>query len=205
MDGTLLDTLDDLTDSVNFILMQYRYPQRTRQEIKDFVGNGVVRLIKSALPQDATEKHFSLIVDEYKEYYRNHSRIKTRPYDGIMDLLGALKERNIKMAIVSNKPDAAVQELAGHYFGDLLAIAIGHREGIGKKPAPDMVEEAMRLLGADKKSTLYMGDSEVDKETAENTGIDCVLADWGFRDRIRLEELNAKGIISHPSELLKFI
>lgn len=204
MDGTLLDTLEDLRDGVNYAMRKKGYPERTPEEIRAFVGNGIHRLIERAVPQGLSCEKLEEVFEEFREYYTAHCQIKTRPYDGITEVMQVLKKKGVGLAIVSNKNDAAVKELAGEYFGDYVErkAAIGEREGIGRKPAPDSVFEAMHLLGAERETTVYVGDSEVDRETAENAGIACVSVTWGFRDEDFLRSLHPEYLIRKPEELL---
>lgn len=205
MDGTLLYTLEDLKDAMNHVLSQHGYPERTLEECRRAMGNGARRFMEDLLPGGAENPEFEQMLKEYGEYYREHSQIKTRPYEGIAELLNALKDQQIKMAIVSNKGDVTVKKLNQLYFGEVIEIAVGEREGIRRKPAPDTVEEALKILGSAKEQSLYVGDSEVDSETAVNAGMDCALVSWGFRDRDQLELLKAEYIIDSPQELLDIL
>ncbi len=201
MDGTLLDTLDDLTLAVNHTLRQYSFPTHTREEIRSFIGNGINRLMKNASPADIDDETFDRVFHSFKEYYTAHSVIHTRPFSGILPMLKSLQQRGIKTAIVSNKNIEAVQALNEHFFSDYVKIAIGERPGIRRKPYPDTLLEAMRLLDADK--TLYVGDSVVDKQTADNAGVDCVLVRWGYGTDI--DSLHPAGITDTPDELLDML
>jgi phosphoglycolate phosphatase len=203
LDGTLLDTLEDLTDAVNVVLKNFGYPEQNKSEIRAFLGNGLHRLIELAIPQNQLEPtKLEAAFLQLKSYYTEHCRIKTKPYPGVMELLQELRRRGCQTAIISNKNDQAAKSLGQYYFGDLVATTVGERAGVRRKPAPDGVMEVLRALKGEKKTTLYVGDSEVDWETAENAGLDCVLVDWGFRSREQLEICSAQRIISHPEELL---
>ena len=206
LDGTLLDTLEDLTDAVNASLRMHGYPERTISEVRTFVGNGVRRLMMLAHPGGEAAPDFEEVLDDFKTWYADHSGDKTRPYAGILETLGALKKRGVKMAIVSNKFDAAVKQLNDLYFEDLIPVAIGENEaaGVRKKPAPDSVYRAMELLGAVPEQTLYIGDSEVDHETSRQAGLDLVLVSWGFRPRKALEKYAPLALIDRPEDILKF-
>lgn len=204
LDGTLLNTLEDIRDSVNEILRRHDYPLRELEEIRSFVGNGELNLIRRAIPESCTEEA-ECCRAEYSAYYSLHSRICTRPYEGVLELLGLLRERKIHIAVVSNKREETVQELCRAYFPGLIQEALGDREGFRKKPHPDNVERAMRLLGTEASDTLYVGDSEVDVETAGNCGMDIVSVSWGFRSRAQLEEMGARGIIDNPTELWNYL
>ena len=207
LDGTLLDTLDDLKNSVNYALRETGCPERTKEEVCAFVGNGIVKLMKRALPADASpvlfEKAFSLL----KEHYGIHCNDLTKPYDGIMEMLAVLQDRGFSLAIVSNKADFAVKELANIYFAGKIPVAIGEKEseGIRKKPAPDTVMEALSQLGSTPERSVYVGDSDVDIETAANAGMDAILCSWGFRGYDFLKEHGAKVIISSPKELPEYL
>ncbi len=206
LDGTLLDTLEDLTDAVNASLRMHGYPERTISEVRTFVGNGVRRLMMLAHPGGEAAPDFEEVLDDFKTWYADHSGDKTKPYAGILETLGALKKRGVKMAIVSNKFDAAVKQLNDLYFEDLIPVAIGENEaaGVRKKPAPDSVYRAMELLGAVPEQTLYIGDSEVDHETSRQAGLDLVLVSWGFRPRKALEKYAPLALIDRPEDILKF-
>jgi len=193
MDGTLLDTLDDLTAAVNFVMRKYGYPEHSREAIRTFVGNGVVRLMSCAVPGGKENPLFDEIFREYKRYYESHTMVHTKPYDGVRDLIAGLLADGFRVAVVSNKQDAAVKSLSAECFPE-IPFAMGEMEsrGIRRKPYPDMVEETIRQLGSVKERCCYIGDSEVDVETAKNTGIDCIAVTWGFRTR---EELLAAGAV----------
>ncbi len=195
LDGTLLNTLEDLRDAVNHTLKSYGFPQRSLEEIRCFVGNGVETLIRKALPQEGQHLLEKVLLD-YKTYYSTHNRIKTRPYDGVLEVLEALKEK-YPVAIVSNKQDSAVKPMCREYFGDCYAL--GEAAGIPRKPAPDMVFKAMAELGAER--CVYIGDSEVDVATAQNAGCLCISVLWGFRSRRELTAAGAKHLCQSPREL----
>lgn len=207
LDGTLLDTLDDLMNSVNYALESNGYPARTRDEVRRFVGNGILLLMQRALPSGQENPDFEKVFAGFKEHYGIHCNDLTKPYDGIMELLELLKEKGVKMAIVSNKADFAVKELSEIYFKGIIPVAIGEKEseGIRKKPAPDTVMEALRQLGSTTENAVYVGDSEVDLATAENCGMDYILCEWGFREREKLEELGGKVFVKKPSEIADLI
>ena len=205
LDGTLLDTIDDLTDGVNHALEKFGYPPRTVAEVTAFVGNGIGKLIARALRGGVKNPDYDRVLGEFREFYSENCAVKTKPYPGIPELLGALKERGIVSAVVSNKNDRAVGRLKEKYFNDDVALAVGEREGIKRKPAPDSVLEVLRLVGARPDEALYVGDSEVDVLTAANAGIDLVAVDWGFRPRETLIKSGADIIISKPEDLLDYI
>lgn len=205
LDGTLLNTLYDLTDSVNWALEKYGLPTRSIEEVRTFVGNGLRNLMQRAVPNGEENPVFESLFEFFREYYKSHCNIKTVPYEGIMELMKELKGRGIQMAIVSNKIDAGVKELNAIHFAEYVDVALGEREGIGRKPAPDSVNEAIRLLGVDKENTVYVGDSDVDIQTAKNAEIRCVSVSWGFRDEAFLMEHGAGIMIDRPLELLEYL
>lgn len=203
LDGTLLDTLQDLANAVNYALRRHGMPEHSLDDIRRFVGNGVRLLMERAVPDGAGNPQFEAAFDTFRQYYMEHSLDTTRPYDGIPELLRALKQRGCRLAVVSNKMMAATQELCVHFFPE-IEVAIGEHEaeGIRKKPAPDTVCEALRQLGCDKQRAVYVGDSDVDIMTARNSGLPCISVLWGFRDRQFLTAHGATTFVSHPSELL---
>jgi len=205
MDGTTLNTIEDLSDSVNFILTKYGYPNRTLEEIKSFVGNGVANLIERSIPDGRNNPNFENCLSEYKDYYRDNMQNKTAPYDGIIELLKELRKKNYKLAIVSNKFDKAAKELNTKYFGGCIDVAIGESGNIKKKPAPDGVFKALKELNSTPKKAVYVGDSEVDVKTAQNAGLICIGVTWGFRDRKVLEKMGADFIIDKPEELFNIL
>ena len=205
LDGTLLNTLEDLTDSVNHIMVLHGFPERTIDEIRSFIGNGIPTLIRRSVPKGTDEETAKTCTAEMKEYYKAHARIKTVPYDGISGLLNELKQRNIKTAVVTNKAEPAAKILCNEIFGDVFTTVIGDN-GIDRlKPAPDNVIRAINLLQSEKENILYVGDSDVAMVTAENAGLTSVGVLWGFRDRDVLVASGADYVISKPSELLTII
>ena len=205
LDGTLLDTLQDLADSVNYALRQHGMPEHSLDDIRRFVGNGVRLLMERAVPDGAQNPQFEATFATFRQYYMLHSLDTTRPYDGIPELIHELKTRGCKMAVVSNKMMAATQELVRHFFPD-IEVAIGEHEaaGIKKKPAPDTVFEALRQLGISLQpsSVTYVGDSDVDLATARNSGLPCISVLWGFRDRDFLLAHGATTFVEHPLDIL---
>lgn len=204
LDGTLLDTLADLHASVNAALEKFSFPCRTQEEVRAFVGNGIALLMKRAIGKETPV--FDEALAAFKTHYGEHCADKTRPYAGIVPLLEELRARGIRTAVVSNKADFAVKKLAEHYFGGLLSAAVGEDEehGIRKKPAPDSLFSVLETLGADKSKTAYVGDSEVDIQTAKNAGVDCISVTWGFKDREFLIGHGASVLIDSPDEILKY-
>lgn len=205
LDGTLLDTIEDLTDSVNYILKKHDYPIHSINEIKSFVGNGMRRLIELASPNGLSDEKIENLFTELKEYYTAHSNIKTKLYPGILQLLDYLKSNGYKTAIVSNKNHAAVCELKQIYFKDYIEIAIGQQEGIKHKPYADCVFSALQNLGCERENAVYIGDSEVDVKTAQNAGTACVAVSWGFRSRRELIEAGAEIIVDDASEIIAIL
>lgn len=201
LDGTLLDTLDDLLDAANHTLRELGYPERTRAEIRSFLGNGAETQLRRALGMGASEETVQKALALYKPYYAAHCQIKTKPYAGVVELMAALKAEGFRLAVVSNKLDDAVKLLVAQHFGALADTAMGETAQRRRKPAPDMVNDALAALGADKSRAVYVGDSEVDIETARNAGIPCISVCWGFRDREQLVEAGAAEIAADAGEL----
>lgn len=205
LDGTLLDTLKDLCDAVNHTLIKHGYPTHTNDEIRGYLGNGMEVLITLSLPNGKNEPNFNQVLQDFKDYYLVHSLDTTGPYKGILEVLGYLKNNNYKFAIVSNKGDLHVKHLNEYFFKDYIDVAIGEKTGIRKKPYPDTVFEALRLLNSSVDTAYYVGDSEVDIDTAKNANMECLVVSWGFRTNEQLIESGAKTIFNNPSELLDFI
>lgn len=201
LDGTLLNTLEDLKDSTNFALSEFGYPERTLDEVRSFVGNGVRKLIERAVPPDCDNVEECL--ECFKNHYSENMYNKTAPYDGIVEVLKELRARGLKIGVVSNKFDFAVKELCKKYFDGLIDAAIGQSDEIAKKPAPDGVLKVMEILGAEKDFTIYVGDSDVDVQTAKNANLPCVGVTWGFRDRENLS--GADFIIDKPCDIINII
>ena len=205
LDGTLLDTLEDLYLATNAALERHSLPRRSRDEVRLFVGNGVEMLIRRAVPAGTDEETILAVLADFKTAYAAICEDHTRPYDGILDMLTALRERGIRVAVVSNKFDAATKKLCEKYFGDLVEVAIGERAGVRKKPAPDTVYEALKELGVTADHAVYIGDSDVDIRTAENCGMPCISVTWGLRDKDFLIENGAKTLVDSPETLLGVI
>ncbi len=205
LDGTLLNTLDDLRDSLNEVLVSNGYGSKSLEEVRRFVGNGVRNLVRRSVPEECTADEVTLIMEAFKENYRHNMQNKTRPYNGIMELLLDLNRFNYKIAIVSNKYDAAVKELSRTYFGNLFPVAIGETPEIKRKPAPDSIYTAVKELGSDLRSAVLVGDSETDVQTAKNAGIPCIGVTWGFRCREVLRSEGAAYLIDTPKELLTLL
>lgn len=204
LDGTLLDTLGDLAASVNYALRTHGMPEHSVDDVRRFVGNGVRLLMERAVPDGAQNPRFDEALATFRDYYMQHSLDTTQPYAGIPETLAALRTQGCRIAVVSNKMMAATQELCRHFFPDTVEVAIGEHEaeGICKKPAPDTVYAALRELGVGKESAVYVGDSDVDIQTAHNAGLPCISVLWGFRDRDFLMQHGAETFVSAPRELL---
>lgn len=202
LDGTLLSTLNDLASSTNYALRWAGMPERTIEEVRMFVGNGVKLLMERAIPEGVNNPKFEETYAKFREHYMEHNLDTTRPYDGVPELLHELKRRGKHLAIVSNKFYAATQDLAKHFFPDTIEVAIGERENIRKKPAPDTILEALRQLNVSKEDAVYIGDSDVDIMTAKNCGLPCISVLWGFRDKDFLIEHGGSLFVDKPIEIL---
>ena len=202
LDGTLLDTLHDLWVSCNYALRENGMPERTLDEVRRFVGNGVKKLMERAIPQGLDNPKFDVTYETFRKHYLVHSLDTTKPYSGIPELLANLKKHGKRIAVVSNKFYAATQELCRHFFGDYVEVAIGERENIRKKPAPDTVDEAIRQLKVSREDAVYIGDSDVDVMTARNSNMPCISVLWGFRDRDFLMQHGATTFVAAPKELM---
>ena len=202
LDGTLLETLKDLAASTNYALRTHNMPEHSIEDVRIFVGNGVKKLMERAIPNGIENPQFEDVYATFRQHYLEHNLDTTKPYEGIPELLAELKARGKKLAIVSNKFYAATQELARHFFPDTIEVAIGERENIKKKPAPDTVIEALRQLGASRETAVYIGDSDVDIMTAKNCDMPCVSVLWGFRDKEFLMEHGATFFVEKPCQLL---
>ncbi len=207
LDGTLLNTLEDLTNSTNFALEQFGYPTKTIEQVREFVGNGVEKLIERAIPKGRENPNFENCVILFKNHYAQNMCHKTAPYQGIIELLAYLKLKNIKTAVISNKFDLAAKDLCKKYFFKLVDYSAGENEseGIKKKPSPDMVLKVLEEFHFKPEEALYVGDSEVDIQTATNSLITCVSVTWGFKDRDFLKNNGAEIIIDTPDELINYL
>ena len=211
MDGTILNTIDDLADSLNVILERYSMPLHTVDQVRFMVGNGIPKLIERAIPNGRDNPKFDEILKEYIAYYEEHSAIKTRPYDGIVDAVKALRKSGVKIAVNTNKVEAAALDLVAKYFPDCFDIVSGSRPGLPPKPAPDGVYEILKRAGIDGKSqgqkAVFIGDSDVDLQTGINAGLDVIGVDWGFRGKDFLLEHGARedNIVMKADELVEKI
>lgn len=205
MDGTVLDTLEDLTDSVNHVMKEFGMPEHTAHEYRQFFGNGIRYALQCAVPAGTSDNTIDKMIPLFKEHYNEHCLDRTKPYDGIIELMRKLKDNGYKMAIVSNKIDSAVKELNERFFSDYVDAAVGESSGIRRKPAPDTVFSALEKLGSKAHESVYIGDSEVDHQTAVNSGLPCISVLWGFRDKDFLIEQGADLFAGTPSEIFDIV
>ena len=201
LDGTILNTIEDLADSLNYALAKNGYKERTVAETQSFVGNGLLMLVKRAIKPETSEEEAQKVLADLKAYYKIHCADKTKPYEGIPELLKDLKTADYLLAVVSNKADYAVQILCEQYFPGMFDLAVGERENVRRKPAPDSVNAVLAEFELNKADAVYIGDSDVDIETAENVGTDRILVAWGFRGADFLREKGAKNIVFDTEEL----
>ncbi len=205
MDGTILNTLEDLADSLNYALAKSNYPSRSLDEVRRFVGNGIRKLIERGVPEGVGTEDIDRVQSDFAGHYKLHNADKTRAYDGVIPLLKELRALGVKTAVVSNKADVAVQPLCQRYFDGLFDLAVGERPGMLRKPAPDCVNAVLSELGVERRDAVYIGDSEVDIETAKNAGMDAIIVDWGFREADFLKSRGAEVIVSSPGQVLELI
>lgn len=205
LDGTVLNTLRDLQNSVNFALNSYNFPLKSTEEIRKSVGNGLGMLIRRCLPSDADDRTVDAVLAAMKAHYRLHCHDETKPYPGIPALLKRLHAEGYRIALVSNKADAMTKELHRVFYPDLIHVAIGETERVRRKPAPDMVFEALRQLGAETSDAICIGDSEVDIQTAKNAGLPCLSVGWGFRSEAELQAAGAERVFQTTNDLYKAI
>lgn len=205
LDGTILNTLEDLADAMNYALGAHGYPGRTIEEVRRFVGNGIRKLIERAVPAGLAKEEIDRVHETFSAYYQQHCADKTRPYEGVLPLLERLRAAGCLTAVVSNKADAAVQPLCQRYYNGLFDYAVGERAGIRRKPDPDSVQEVLRCLQVEAADAVYIGDSEVDIQTAENAGLDSIIVTWGFRDREYLESQGGRRFVDRPEEIEQII
>ena len=205
MDGTILNTLDDMTDSLNEILTKYNFPLHTVDEVRFMVGNGIPKLVERALPDGRSTPQFDQILSDFIAYYEKHCAIKTAPYAGVVDCIKALRAAGLKIAVNTNKVEPAAIALCDDYFPGLFDIISGSRPGMPPKPAPDGIYEILSRAGMDGKSdgqrAVFIGDSDVDMQTGMNAGLDVIGVDWGFRGKKFLEEHGARVIMMTAEEL----
>lgn len=204
-DGTLLDTLTDLRNAVNHVLRLHKFPERSVPQVKAALGNGVAHLMRESLPDSVTDDEFNTYLDEFKTYYGEHLQDYTAPYPGILDMLDTLRAKGYKLAVVSNKIQEGITPLIKEYFGDRLPVAIGERPGLQRKPAPDMVLQALKELNSTPEESIYIGDSEVDVATANNSGLLCIGVTWGFRNETLHHELGVQYIARKAEDIVTII
>lgn len=205
LDGTLLNTLDDLADSVNHTLNYFKYPERTKEEVRSFIGGGAKALIKKSLPENVTAEKYEEVLSYFQAYYKKNADKKTGLYPGVKKLVNKLSDENYSIGVVSAKGDIVVKELVESFLGDKVNETLGEKEGIKRKPAPDSILIMMDILKCKPEETIYVGDSEVDVEAAANAGIRCASVTWGFRDKEDLEKINPLCIADNVQELYKLI
>ena len=205
MDGTVLDTLEDLAVSVNYVLEKFNMPPHPVPEYRKYFGNGIKYALHCAVPEGTPEAVTERMIPFFKEHYDAHCLDRTKPYEGIPELLKLLKEEGYKIAIVSNKIDSAVKELNDGFFSGYVDVAIGERKGVRRKPEPDTVLQALKELGSSKAEAVYVGDSEVDYQTAQNSGIPCILVLWGFRDKPFLLSTGAQKFAEKPADIFDIV
>ena len=205
LDGTLLDTLEDLKNSVNAAMDTMGFPKRSLDEVRNFVGNGVAKLIERAVPPNTDEETVGRTLSAFKKHYFLHCEDNTKPYDGILSLLDDLAKAGLRLAVVSNKTDSAVKSLCKCYFGDRIALAVGEKEGVAKKPAPDSLLAVLSEWTLSPDDVLYVGDSEVDILTAKHAGVDMICVTWGFRDRDFLLDHGASSFAESTETLKNYV
>ena len=201
MDGTVLDTLDDLCDSINHSLAEFSLPPVSREHVRQCLGNGAAYLVRHSIPEGCSPELEAAVLAFYKPWYDAHCLIKTAPYEGILPMMQRLKEQGLRLTIISNKPDSAVQELSAAFFPGLLELSVGESPSVRRKPAPDTVLTAASQIGLSVDQCVYVGDSEVDLQTARNAGMDCISVTWGFRDEAQLIKAGASVLVHTPEEL----
>ncbi|MCR5718172.1 MAG: HAD family hydrolase [Oscillospiraceae bacterium] len=205
LDGTILDTLEDLYLAVNYALRECSLPERSREEVRQFLGNGMLHLIQCSVPQGSDEALVSRTAALFNAFYAKHCTDHTKPYEGIPALVAELRAAGMQTAVVSNKPDYGVQQLIADHFPSLFDCAAGEREGVRRKPAPDAVNAVLTALSVPRECAVYIGDSEVDIETAKQAGMPCISVDWGFRSAQFLTEAGAQRIVSSTEELKQLL
>ncbi len=205
MDGTILNTLEDLKNATNYSLKKFGMPERSFEEVRMFVGNGIRKLVERAVPAGTSAEKIDEVLDAFLKYYEAHSADNTSSYPGIYELVENLKKAGIKTAVSTNKADEPAQELGKEYFNGIFDLIVGQREGLRTKPAPDSVNEILRILNIQKQDAVYVGDSDVDVQTAKNSGLDFIGVSWGFRGREFLEKNGAKNIVDSAGEILDLV
>lgn len=205
LDGTLLDTLEDLRDAVNYVMRQYRFRERSTEEIRKAVGNGIRKLMERSVPEGTKTEILEAAFSDFKIYYKANCKNKTKPYAGMNELVEKLKGEGYKLAVVSNKNDEAVREIIPYYFGEVFDVAVGAKEEMAKKPAPDTTLFALEQMGISRERAIYVGDSQVDVKTAGNVGMDGIFVTWGFRSKEELIEAGAQEFADNVTGLHEII
>lgn len=205
LDGTLINSLEDLRTSVNYALFGFRYPKQTLEQVRNNVGNGIEKLVERSLPDGKNNINFEVCLNIFKEHYAKNMAVNTKPYPHIIEMLATLKSRGYKIAVVSNKFDAAVKPLCSKFFKKLIDTAIGQTKETKKKPAPDSVYAVLDDLVSDIEHTIFVGDSEVDIQTAKNANIPCISVSWGYKTKEFLQQNGAKIIIDTPLEIFRYL
>ncbi len=205
LDGTLTDTLEDLKNSVNFALSHFGFPERSLEEIRAFVGNGVKRLVDLSVPDNTSKEVSAECLSVFKSHYKENSLVLTKPYNGIIPLLERLEKEGVKTAVITNKMHSAAVDIVNLFFDGLIGVTVGQIDGVAQKPQPDGIYYALEKLCVSKEKAVYVGDSEVDCLTAKNAGIPCIGVSWGFRDRSVLEANGAAAVIDRPEDLFDLI
>ena len=205
LDGTILNTIQDLANTLNYALSTYGYPTHTVDEVRRFVGNGVWVLVERGCPKGTPEAQRQKVYDCFVEYYKDHNRDFTRPYEGIPELLEALKAKGVRISVVSNKIEPAVVSLCRDFFPGKFEFTVGNRPDLRTKPAPDEVNVVVEQMDLDRSEIVYIGDTEVDLQTADNSGMDCICVSWGFRSLAELQQLHAKYVVTSPEEILHIV
>jgi len=205
LDGTILNTVKDLQLSINHCLDKYNFPNKSEKEVASYMGNGIRRLCELAVPTGTDIKIIDEIFDMFNDYYAVHCNDYTKPYDGIIETVNKIKENGVIVTVISNKADYAVQPLLRNHFNGVFEYGVGLKEGIRKKPHPDSCNEIINKFNIKKNDAVYIGDTEVDIETAKNAGIDCISVSWGFRSKKELEDAGASIIIDNVSDLIRLV
>lgn len=205
LDGTTLNTLDDLCDSINYCLKYFSMPLRSLEEIRQFVGNGMYNLVRLSVPLGTSTESIDKFYNYFMDYYKIHCADKTKPYDGIIDILSVLKEKGMKIVCLSNKADEAVSKLCDKYFNGIFDFTLGDKKEINKKPSPDGVELILNRFNLNKNDVIYIGDSEVDYLTAKNSNVDLIMVNYGFRNKEELLSIGVNNTVDSPEEILNII
>ncbi len=205
MDGTILDTIDDIANSVNYSLKKYGFGERTLEDILSFVGNGIHRTLEKSVPPGTADSVVDILFDCYNEHYKVNCAVNTRPFDGIKEVIEELRKAGVYTAVVSNKEDRDAKVLSDMFFGGLFDCVVGRKKNTRRKPYPDSTLDVLSHLGISTREALYIGDSEVDYETAKNASVDVALVTWGFRKESFLSAFEPNYLVKIPNEILKIM